>query len=72
MLTVSLFLALTTLVYADTHSDILHVFGSMANALTNSDAALFMESFDRNMPDYDRIKSEVAGLIQQGQISCSV
>jgi hypothetical protein len=61
-----------TFLQADTHSDVLHVFGSMSNALTNSDAALFMEAFDRNMPDYERIKSEVGGLIQQGQITCSV
>jgi hypothetical protein len=44
----------------------------MSNALANSDPALFMDAFDRNMPDYDRIKSEVTGLIQQGQITGSV
>lgn len=55
--------------HADTHSDIMHVFGNMATALSGASADQFMESFDRNMPDYDRIKTEVTQLIAQGEIS---
>src|SRR5579884_4168525 len=54
---------------ADTHSDIMHMFGSMANALASSNAAEFMKGFDRNMPDYDRIETEVTALLQQGEIA---
>jgi len=54
---------------ADTHSDIMHVFGGMATALTAANPDEFMQAFDRNMPDYDRIKSEVTQLVAQGEIS---
>ncbi len=54
---------------ADTHSDVLHLFGSMASALSSASTDEFMEAFDRNMPDYERIKGEVIQLVQQGEIS---
>jgi len=60
---------LCTAVRADTHTDVMHVFGGMASALSSGNPDQFMDAFDRNMPDYERIKDEVIQLVAQGQIT---
>ena len=50
----------------------MHLFGAMANALAASNGDDFMQAFDRNMPDYDRIHTEVIQLLQQGDVTSSV
>lgn len=57
---------------ADTQGDIVDLFASMAAALSEINVPQFMDAFDKNMPDYDRLKAEVAGLVNQGEISSSV
>lgn len=57
---------------ADTHDEIIDLFASMAAALSEINVPQFMAAFDKNMPDYDRLKGEVAGLVSQAEISSSV
>jgi len=71
LLTALLLLFSCALLLADVHRDVLHVFGSMSNALMAGSAAQFLDAFDRNMPDYERIRSNVTGLLEQGQIASS-
>jgi len=69
MRVIALSLAVAALCLADTHRDVMHVFGNMASALTAGNPDQFMESFDRHMPDYDTIKDNVIQLVAQGQIT---
>jgi len=63
--------ALSTLI-ADTHDEIVDVVSNMANALSTVNAPKFMDAIDKNMPDYDKLKSNVAALMNQAEITSSI
>ncbi len=52
---------------ADPAQDSAAVITGLAAALTAGNVQLFMEPFDRAMPDYGQLGAEVAALIAQGQ-----
>ena len=43
--------------YADAESDVNSLFGSLAAALAEVNAPGFMDAFDKNMPDYEQLKT---------------
>src|SRR5260370_34258453 len=57
--------------WADAHDDIIELFANVANALSTVNPAKFMDAFDKNMPDYDKLKSEVAALVNQTEVTSS-
>lgn len=57
---------------ADTHADVVDLFASMAAALSDDNPAGFMKGIDRNMPDYDRLKTQIDALVQGSELSSSV
>ena len=57
---------------ADTHADVVDLFASMASALSNDNASGFLNGFDKNMPDYGKLRTFVDGLIAQAEISSSI
>jgi hypothetical protein len=67
---------------ADAHDDVMSVVASMAAALTEVDAAgtsvvrgnvpEFMAAFSKDMPDYEKLKSNVTALVSEGEISSTV
>ncbi len=57
---------------ADTHDEIVDVISSMANALSTVNAPKFMDAIDKSMPDYDTLKSNVAALMNQAEITSSI
>ena len=65
-------LAALAMLHADTHADVLDLFLSMAAALTDVNVPGFMSAFDREMPGYDKLKTEIDGLTLQNEISSSV
>jgi hypothetical protein len=65
------FLTLASL-RADTHADVIDLFASTAAALAEVNVPQFMNAFDKDMPGYDKLKSEVTGLTTQNEISSSV
>jgi hypothetical protein len=62
---------LATVLLADTHTDIIDVFGSMAAALSDHNVSEFMNNFDKDMPAYDTLKIQVAALMTGTDISSS-
>lgn len=75
MRAIALSLALAALagpLAADPRSDIAGVFGSMAAALADDNIAGFMSPFDKDMPEYDRLRSDVAALIGQAELTCDI
>jgi hypothetical protein len=65
-----LFLAASLL--ADTPREIIDVFGAMAAALTDNNLTEFMGAFDKDMPGYAKLKTDVTALMNQANISTSV
>ena len=57
---------------ADTHDDVVDLFASMAAALSEINVPQFMNAFDKDMPDYDKMKSAVTALVNQAELSSSV
>jgi len=57
---------------ADTHDEIVDVVSSMANALSTVNAAKFLDAVDKSMPDYDKLKNDVAALMNQAEITSSI
>src|SRR5216684_8385016 len=47
----------------DTHDEVVDVVSNMANALSTVNAPKFMEVIDKSMPDYDKLKGDVAALM---------
>src|SRR5712692_4679704 len=57
---------------ADTHADAVDLFASMAAALSANNAPEFMNAFHRDMPDYDKLKTQIGALLNEAEISSSV
>jgi hypothetical protein len=57
---------------ADTHDDVVDLFASMAAALSEINVPQFMDAFDKDMPDYDKLKNAVTALVNQAEVSSSV
>jgi hypothetical protein len=57
---------------ADTHDDVVDLFASMAAALSEINVPQFMDAFDKDMPDYDKLKGAVTALVNQAEVSSSV
>ena len=58
--------------FADSNADIVDLFASMAAALSEINVPQFMEAFDKEMPDYEKLKSSVTALVNQAEVSSSV
>jgi hypothetical protein len=56
----------------DTHDEIVDVIGNMANALSTVNAPKFMDAFDKTMPEYETLKSNVPPLMNQSEITSSI
>jgi hypothetical protein len=66
------FLLFAAALAADTHSDILDFFGTAAAALADVNIPKFMDAFDKDMPDYAKLKDAVAGLTNQAEVTSAI
>jgi hypothetical protein len=57
---------------ADANDEVIDLFGAMATALSDIDVPAFMNAFDKNMPDYDTIKTGVTALVRQADVTSSI
>ncbi len=69
--TILVCLTLSSLI-AGTHDEIVDVVSNLANALSTVNAAKFMDAIDKSMPDYDKLKSDVAALMNQAEVTSSI
>jgi len=72
MLRTGLLLLFSTLALADSASDVLNVFTSAAESLVSDAAASFLDSFDRNMPDYAALQENVKGLLAAYDVGSTI
>jgi len=64
--------SLACLVQASAHDDVLEVVTNMATGLTTVNIPLFMSAFDKEMPGYDTLESNVKGLTNQAEVTSSI
>jgi len=57
---------------AGAHEVVIQLIGSMAAALTAVNVPEFMDAFDKNMPDYGKLQSDVTGLVNQADVGSSI
>jgi len=60
------------LLYGDAQSEVLDLLGSLTAALTEVNVEGFMAAFDKRMPDYDRLKTNVEALVNQADVASSI
>ena len=68
----ALLLLISMAAVADTAADIQNVFSGAAEALINDDAAAFLQAFDRNMPDYAALRSNIEGLLAAYEVGSTI
>lgn len=68
----SLVAAALACLYADAQSDVTDLFASMAAALVEVNVPSFMDAFDKNMPDYEQLKTQIEALTNQAEVSSSI
>ncbi len=64
--------AAVPLAVADTHADVVDLFASMAAALADDNPDGFMRGFDKNMPDYDKLRGYMDGLVAEAEVGCLI
>jgi hypothetical protein len=57
---------------ADTHDDVVDLIASAAAALADVNVPQFMAAFDKDMPDYEKLKSAVAALTNHAEVTSAI
>ncbi len=65
-------LPLAVCLHADSEKDVRDVIASEAGALSAGKAELFLDAFDKGMPDFDKLRYNVVGLLSQAEVGCSI
>ena len=65
-------LACSALARADALSEIVDLVAGMAAGLANDRPDEFMNGFDRDMPDYGKIRANVTALVAEAEVTSSV
>ena len=68
----ALLLLISTVALADSTADILNVFSAAAEALTNDDSSAFLDNFDRNMPEYAALRTNIEGLLAAYEVGSTI
>jgi hypothetical protein len=68
----ALLLLFSMFALADSASDVLNVFSTAVEALTNDDSNAFLDKFDRNMPDYAALRTNIEGLLAAYEVGSTI
>ena len=60
------------LAFADPPADVLEFFRTAADALASDDAFAFLEKFDRSLPEYATLRTEVEGLLAAYDVGSTI
>jgi hypothetical protein len=67
-----LLLPMAVCLRADSERDVRDLIASAAGALSSGNAELFLDAFDKRMPDFDKLRYNVVGLTSQVEVGCSI
>ena len=65
-------LLFSTIALADPAAEVLRVFSSAAEALTNDDASAFLSKFDSTMPGYAGLRNDIEGLLAAHEVGATI
>jgi hypothetical protein len=68
----SLLLLISMVAVADPAGDMLKVFRDVTEALTNDDAAAFLDHFDQNMPEYVTLRTDIEGMLAAYDVGSTI
>ena len=68
----ALLLLISMVAAADPAADVLKVFRDAAEALTNGDAAAFLDNFDRDMPGYASLRTNIEGMLAAYEVGSTI
>ena len=68
----ALLLLISIAAVADPAADVLKVFRDAAEALTNDDGAVFLDNFDRDMPEYATLRTNVEGMLAAYEVGSTI
>jgi hypothetical protein len=69
---IALLLFVSMVAVADPPADVLKVFRGVAEALTNDDAAAFLDNFDRDMPEYATLRTNIEGMLAAYEVGSTI
>ena len=67
-----LLLPLAACLRADAEKEVEDLIASAATGLSAGKPEVFLEAFDPSMPEFEKLRNEVAGLTSQADLSCSI
>jgi hypothetical protein len=67
-----LLVSLAALLPANSEKDAWNLIHSLADSLSAGNVTAFLDAFDRSMPDYDKLRTNVVGLFAQGEVGCNI
>ena len=68
----ALLLLISMVSAADPAADVLKVFRDAAEALTNDDAVAFLDNFDREMPGYTTLQTNIEGMLAAHEVGSTI
>jgi hypothetical protein len=68
----ALLLLISMVAVADPAADIVTAFSAAAAALTNDDAAAFLDNFDRDMPGYATLRTNIEGMLAAYDVGSTI
>ncbi len=69
---IALLLIISMVAAAEPAADVLMVFRGAAEALINDDAPAFLDNFDRNMPEYATLRTNIEGMLAAYEIGSTI
>jgi len=60
------------LAFADAHTEVMDLFGSMTAALADDNVPGFMNGFDKNMPQYDTLHGYMDALVSEAEVASAM
>ena len=63
---------LPLLAFADGEQDVTDVVSTLAGALSDDNPQLFLKTLDHAMPGYRKLEQDIAALLSQNLISCTI
>jgi hypothetical protein len=64
--------SMTVCLRADSEKDVRDLIASAAGALSAGKVELFLDAFDKGMPDFDKLRYNVVGLTSQADVGCNI
>ena len=58
--------------FADAHTEVMDLFGSMTSALADDNVPGFMSGFDKNMPQYDTLRTYMDALVAEAEVTSAM